>query len=135
MASDITYCGGIGLGQAAKILNNMVLFQTVNALSEALVMGDRLGFSRQDLLGVLSKGSANSFALNNHGKKAMAPGQFPEKAFSVTYAKKDLGYALELAEELNTNCDGAQLVMKRFDTAIKKGLAEKYFPVIIQLLE
>ena len=135
MATDITYCGSIGLGQAAKILNNMVLFQTVSALSEALAMGDRLGFSRQDLLGVLSKGSANSFALNNHGMKAMVPGQFPEKAFSVNYAKKDLEYALELAAELNTNCDGAQLVMERFNAAIEKGLAEQYFPVISKLWE
>src|SRR5260221_673908 len=38
-ATDVTNCGDVGAGQATKILNNMVLFETVNALSEAVVVG------------------------------------------------------------------------------------------------
>ena len=44
---------------------------------------------------MLSKGSADSFALRNHGMKAMLPEEFPERAFSVEYALKDLRYAIE----------------------------------------
>ena len=43
VGSDITHCGGVGNGQVVKILNNMVLFQTVNALAEALALGRRSG--------------------------------------------------------------------------------------------
>ncbi|HEX9184236.1 MAG TPA: NAD(P)-dependent oxidoreductase, partial [Burkholderiales bacterium] len=43
MGSDVTHCGRVGNGQAVKILNNMVLFQTVNALAEALALGRRAG--------------------------------------------------------------------------------------------
>ena len=38
MASEVTYCGAAGSGQAVKILNNMILFQTGVALAEALTI-------------------------------------------------------------------------------------------------
>ena len=42
-ASDITLCGPVGCGQVVKILNNMVLFETVVALCEARAIGERAG--------------------------------------------------------------------------------------------
>ena len=96
-ATDVTRCGGTGAGQVTKILNNMVLFETVNALAEAVAVAKRNGVDPALLLDTLSKGSADSFALRNHGLKAIVPGNFPERAFSTEYALKDLSYALELA--------------------------------------
>ncbi|HWX04922.1 MAG TPA: hypothetical protein VN065_03775 [Bradyrhizobium sp.] len=59
----------------------MMLFETVNALTEAVVMAGRSGFGPKLLLQTLSKGSADSFALRNHGLKATVPARFPERAF------------------------------------------------------
>jgi 3-hydroxyisobutyrate dehydrogenase len=78
-ATDVTNCGGTGAGQVTKILNNMVLFQTVNALSEAVAVARRNDVNPALLLDTLSKGSADSFALRNHGMKAIVPGNFPER--------------------------------------------------------
>ena len=47
------------------------------------------------------KGSADSFALRNHGAKSMLPRVYPEKSFPPEYVMKDLSYVLELAAELN----------------------------------
>ena len=91
MASEVTHCGAAGAGQAVKILNNMVLFQTVVALAEALAIARAQGVDGKVLFETLTKGSADSFALRNHGMKAMLPGVFPERAFSTEYALKDLG--------------------------------------------
>ena len=96
-ATDVTHCGEVGAGQVTKILNNMVLFETVNALAEAVAVAKHNGVDPKLLLDTLSKGSADSFALRNHGMKAIVPGNFPERAFSTEYALKDLSYALELA--------------------------------------
>ena len=96
-ATDVTHCGDVGAGQVTKILNNMVLFETVNALAEAVAVAKHNGVDPKLLLETLSKGSADSFALRNHGMKAIVPGDFPERAFSTEYALKDLSYALELA--------------------------------------
>ena len=133
MASDISHCGALGTGQLCKILNNMILFQTVEALASAAAISEAYGLEAEMLFSILSQGSADSFALRNHGLKAIAPRVFPESAFPVSYAQKDLSYALELAESLGIRCEGAQTVDHRFDLAIKNGLSNHYFPVIRSL--
>lgn len=133
-ASDITHCGAIGSGQVTKILNNMVLFQTVNALSEAYAIADHAGVDANVLFEALSKGSADSFALRNHGMKAILPRQFPARAFSVDYASKDLGYALELAEDGGIDAAGARNVLRLFKQAIDAGVGDEYFPVVSRIL-
>lgn len=133
-ATDVSLCGGTGAGQVTKILNNMVLFQTVNALSEAVAIASRSGVEPKLLLETLSKGSADSFALRNHGLKAIVPGDFPTRAFSVEYALKDLSYALELASQNGIDARGAALAGHVLQDAIDEGLGEKYFPVISTML-
>jgi 3-hydroxyisobutyrate dehydrogenase-like beta-hydroxyacid dehydrogenase len=135
MASEITHCGGLGSGQVTKILNNMVLFQTVAALSEAYAIASRSGVDPQLLFDTLTKGSADSFALRNHGIKAILPQSFPLRAFSVEYAKKDLAYALELAQDAGVDAQGAQRVDRLFDAAIAQGFADQYFPVVSRIID
>jgi len=134
-ASDITHCGAIGSGQVTKILNNMVLFQTVAALSEAYAIARHAGFDAKLIFETLSKGSGDSFALRNHGAKAIIPQVFPLRAFSVEYAKKDLSYALELAADHGIDAAGARRVDALFEQAIAKGLGDPYFPVISKLVD
>jgi 3-hydroxyisobutyrate dehydrogenase len=129
-ATDVTRCGAVGAGQVTKILNNMVLFQTVNALAEAVALAKRNGVGPALLLDTLSKGSADSFALRNHGIKAIVPGNFPERAFSTEYALKDLSYALELAEDAGIKIRGAELIGRILQEAIDAGSGDAYFPVI-----
>jgi 3-hydroxyisobutyrate dehydrogenase len=131
-ATDVTHCGDVGAGQVTKILNNMVLFETVNALAEAVAIARHNGVDPKLLLDTLSKGSADSFALRNHGMKAIVPGIFPERAFSTEYALKDLSYALELAGDAGIKIRGAELVGTILQEAIDAGSGGAYFPVIAQ---
>jgi hypothetical protein len=135
LGTDITHCGGVGAGQLVKILNNMVLFQTVNALAEALALGRRAGVDPALLLDALSKGSADSFALRNHAMQAMLPGEFPQRAFSVEYAAKDNGYALELGRETGVRLRGAETVAAVFDEARAAGYGGAYYPVIAKIVD
>jgi 3-hydroxyisobutyrate dehydrogenase-like beta-hydroxyacid dehydrogenase len=134
-ATDVTHCGDVGAGQVMKILNNMVLFETVNALAEAVAVARHSGVEPKLLLETLSKGSADSFALRNHGLKAIVPGVFPERAFSTEYALKDLSYALELAGDAGIKLRGAELVGTILQEAIDAGSGENYFPVIATLID
>ena len=80
MATDVTHCGPPGAGQAVKLLNNMVLSMTVMALAEALAVAKASGAVDPKLLfETLMKGSADSFALRNHGMKSLLPETHPEK--------------------------------------------------------
>ena len=134
-ATDVTHCGEVGAGQVTKILNNMVLFETVNALAEAVAVARHNGVDPKLLLDTLSKGSADSFALRNHGMKAIVPGNFPERAFSTEYALKDLSYALELAMDGGIKIRGAELIGEILQEAIDAGEGAAYFPVIAKLLD
>jgi len=133
-AAEVTRCGPVGAGQAMKLINNMVLFQNVAALAEALAVIRRLGLDAALALEVLSKGSADSFALRNHAMKAMLRDDFPERAFSVEYALKDARYALELAKLARVDLRGLKHAKALLDKAAAAGHADEYFPVIAKVV-
>lgn len=134
-ATDVTHCGAVGAGQVVKILNNMVLFQTVNALAEALAIGRRSGVDPALLFDTFSKGSADSFALRNHGMKAMVPRAFPQRAFSTEYALKDTSYALALAREVGVEARGAAVVEDVLQRTIAHGLGGAYYPALLEVVD
>ena len=134
IAQDVTHCGPVGSGQAVKILNNMILFQNVRALAEGLAIARHQGIAPETFLEAVGRSSGDSFALQNHGKKAILPEHFPEGAFPITYAMKDLDYALDIAEESGIDAEGAALVKALFAEAIESGLGARYHPVIATLI-
>ena len=133
-ATDIAHCGPVGCGQVLKILNNMLLFQHVVALAEAKAIGERMGVDARVLFDALASGSADSFALRNHGMKAVLPGEFPLRAFSVQYARKDLRYGLQLGADAGVPLDNAQRVDGLFTSAIDAGFGDQYWPVVSRLV-
>ena len=134
-ASDVTHAGDVSAGQVVKILNNMVLYETVLALSEAAAIGRRAGVDPQVLFQAFSTGSADSFALRNHGMKAIALQVFPEKAFPVSYAKKDISYAVQLGEQVGVRPTGAHNLLDTLQQAIDAGYGDLYAPAISLLFE
>lgn len=130
IATDITYCGPVGSGQIVKQLNNMVLFQNVLAIAEAHAIATEAGLDGALLFDALSKGSADSFALRNHGMKAILPDDYPLNAFSTEYALKDLGYALELAASTGVTAQGADLMRRVLEATQQAGWNREYFPVL-----
>ncbi len=133
-AEEITLCGPVGSGQVLKILNNMILFHNVRVLAEAKKIGEHAGVDATVLFETLAKGSADSFALRNHGMKAMLKNDYPLKAFSVRYARKDLGYARQLAKSAGIDDEAAQKIDALFAQAIDAGDGDRYWPVISRLL-
>lgn len=98
MGRSIVHCGGPGLGQAAKICNNMILGISQIAVAEAFVLGERLGLSNQALYDVASNASGQCWALTTN---CPVPGPVPTSPANFNYAPgfsgalmaKDLGLA------------------------------------------
>ena len=134
IGTDITHCGAPGAGQAMKLINNMVLFQNVVALAEALTLARKAGLSGTKVFEALSKGSADSFALRNHGMKAMVPDKFPERAYSIEYALKDMQYLLEFAKQAKADLSAARNAMAALERAAAGGNGKKYFPVLVKTI-
>jgi 3-hydroxyisobutyrate dehydrogenase-like beta-hydroxyacid dehydrogenase len=135
MGSDVLHCGGTGGGQIVKILNNITVLMTVNALSEVLTIGRKAGMDSKELFDALSRGSADSFVLRNHGMKYMVPDNFPEKVFPVDYALKDASLALALAEQVGVDPHIAKHTHALLGKTKAAGFSQNYHPVMIKLVD
>jgi 3-hydroxyisobutyrate dehydrogenase-like beta-hydroxyacid dehydrogenase len=135
IGTSITHCGGVGCGEIAKIINNLLVFENVLAAAEALTLGRRAGIDDAVLVKVLQEGSADSFVLRNHVPKAMLPGAFRKPSFGASYVLKDLSYALQLGRETDLPLAGAELARRFFELAADSEFATEYFPAIIKIVE
>jgi 3-hydroxyisobutyrate dehydrogenase-like beta-hydroxyacid dehydrogenase len=135
IGSDVTHCGGVGCGQAVKLINNALVFENTVALAEMMVLGQRAGVEPSLLLDALSKGSGDSFVLRSHGRKAMLPRQFPVGGFPPEYALKDISYVLELAAQTGVSARVPELARRYYAAAAENGLGGRYFPVVIEVVD
>lgn len=135
MGTDVTRCGEVGCGQVVKLVNNALVCEHVVALAEMMVIGERAGVAPAVLLDAVSKGSGDSFVLRNHGRKAMLPRDFPEKAFPPEYMVKDISYVLSLAKEVNAPARVTELARRYYEAASTQGFSGRYFPVVIDLID
>jgi 3-hydroxyisobutyrate dehydrogenase-like beta-hydroxyacid dehydrogenase len=132
---EATHCGAVSFGQVVKALNNMVVFMTVNALAEAITIGRAAGIDAKLLFETMSKGSSDSAALRTPGLKHLVPDDFPEDTFPTDYALKDIGLALELAEDVGVNAPAAQHTRDLLEATSRAGYGRNYYPAMVKLIE
>jgi 3-hydroxyisobutyrate dehydrogenase-like beta-hydroxyacid dehydrogenase len=90
--------GGPGAGQLTKMVNQVVIVGMLQGLSEGLNFGKRAGLDMEKVIGVISKGAAQSWQLENRWK-TMVEGKFQGFGFAVDWMRKDLNIALAEAKK------------------------------------
>jgi 3-hydroxyisobutyrate dehydrogenase len=113
MGKRIVHCGGPGAGQAAKVCNNMILGVSMIAVSEAFVLGEKLGLTHQALFDVAANASGQCWSLTTN---CPVPGPVPaspanrdyQPGFAGALMAKDLGLAVEAL-----NATGVDAVLGR----------------------
>ena len=119
MGKRIVHCGGPGLGQAAKVCNNMVLAVSQIAVAEAFVLGERLGLEHQALFDVVSQASGQCWAITTN---CPVPGPVPTSpanrdyrpGFAGALMAKDLGLALQAIEQTDTDARMGRLAQQLY---------------------
>ena len=91
-----TLMGEAGAGQLTKMVNQICIAGLVQGLSEAIAFGQKAGLDMNQVLGVIGKGAAQSWQLDNRGKTMVAD-QF-DFGFAVDWMRKDLGLVLDEAK-------------------------------------
>jgi 3-hydroxyisobutyrate dehydrogenase-like beta-hydroxyacid dehydrogenase len=136
MGTEITHCGPVGAGQAVKLMNNMVVAQTVVALAEALAVARASGaVDPRVLFETLTKGSADSFVLRNHGMKSLLPDSHPTQgAFPTSYIIKDLSYALALAESAGVMLEQASTTRRLMERTVAAGYRDNYYTAVLRTI-
>ena len=108
MGKRVVHCGEAGNGQVAKICNNMILGVSMIAVSEAFVLGERLGLSHQALFDVASVSSGQCWSLTSY---CPVPGPVPaspanneyKPGFAAALMLKDLKLAREAGASVHAH--------------------------------
>jgi 3-hydroxyisobutyrate dehydrogenase len=95
-AKAATLLGASGAGQLAKMVNQICIAGLVQGLAEAVAFGQKAGLDMTAVLGVIGKGAAQSWQMDNRGATMIA-GQF-DFGFAVDWMRKDLGLVLDEAK-------------------------------------
>ena len=98
IGKKLVYVGGIGSGDAIKIVNNLMLGCNMAAIAEALTLGRQLGLSLETMKEIISNSSGNSYAFTAKMDKFIIPEQF-EGGFATDLQYKDLNLALEAGKD------------------------------------
>ena len=106
MGKRVVHCGDAGNGQVAKICNNLILGASMIAVSEAFVLGEKLGLSHQALFDVASASSGQCWSLTSY---CPVPGPVPASpanngyrpGFAAALMLKDLKLAREAAASVD----------------------------------
>ena len=91
----VTLLGPHGAGQLAKMVNQIAIAGLVQGLSEAIAFGEKAGLDMKAVLGVIGKGAAQSWQMDNRGP-TMVEGRF-DFGFAIDWMRKDLGLVLDEA--------------------------------------
>ncbi|HET6662276.1 MAG TPA: 2-hydroxy-3-oxopropionate reductase [Rubrobacter sp.] len=92
MGKTIVHVGGNGAGQVTKAANQIVVALTIEAASEALVLGSKGGVAPEKILDVLSGGLAGNKVIEVKREKFLSHDFSP--GFRSELHHKDLGIAL-----------------------------------------
>jgi 2-hydroxy-3-oxopropionate reductase len=133
MGKTITHCGPHGAGQVVKACNQIVVALTIEAVSEALVLGSKAGADPAIILQVLSGGLAGNTVMEvprtNFLNHDFAPG------FKVKLHRKDLGIILATAREYGVALPVTALVNEMFTTLVNGGKEELDHSALLTHLE
>ena len=115
----VTLVGASGAGQLAKMVNQICIAGLVQGLSEGIAFGMASGLDMKQVLGVISKGAAQSWQMENRGE-TMVDDKF-DFGFAVDWMRKDLGLVLDEAHNNGARVPVTALVDQFYADVQKMG--------------
>jgi 3-hydroxyisobutyrate dehydrogenase len=140
MGKAVIHAGGAGAGQAAKIVNNMLLGATMAATCEAFVLAQKLGLNPQTFYDISSKASGQSWSMTSY---CPVPGVGPETpadrgyegGFAAALMLKDLKLAMEAAQSAGAYTPMGGEAEELYQRFVDRGGANKDFSALIQMID
>ena len=125
---NVFHLGALGAGHTTKLVNNFMGMTTVCAMSQAFAVADRAGVDRQQLFDIMSTGPSNSPFMQFC--KNYAVDGVSDLGFSIANANKDLGYFLQMVEDLGTCSKIAEGSSANLQAAFDAGMGSGNVPEI-----
>ena len=133
MGKRLYYCGGPGLGMHAKLTQNLILSNLLQAFNEGLVLSTKAGVDPDLMLDILDNSAAKSGLI-----AFKAPFVFRRDFttnFSVKWMHKDIGLMLESGRDAGVPLPLTSLTHQMFQAAIATGHGDEDICSTIKVLE
>jgi 3-hydroxyisobutyrate dehydrogenase-like beta-hydroxyacid dehydrogenase len=127
------HVGEAGMGTSLKMVLNLLLGQAMYAFSEAMVLGESLGITRDRLLDALLGSAVVAPFISQKKEKLMGKNQ--ETEFPLQWMHKDLYLVAQTAAETGTFLPAGNLIKEIYQLARSGGYAEKDFSAIYQYIK
>jgi 3-hydroxyisobutyrate dehydrogenase/2-hydroxy-3-oxopropionate reductase len=133
MGKRLYYCGGPGMGLHAKLTQNLILSNILQAFNEGLVLSTKAGVDPTLMLDILENSAAKSGLIAFKAPYVFRRDFHPN--FSVKWMHKDIGLMLDSAKELGVPLLLTSLTRQMFQAAISTGHGEEDICSTIKVLE
>ena len=140
MGKAVIHAGDAGAGQAAKIVNNMLLGATMAATCEAFALAKKLGLDQQTFFDISSKASGQSWSMTSY---CPVPGVGPEtpadrnyeSGFMAQLMLKDLKLAMEAAQAAGAYTPMGAEAEELYQRFVNLGGGPKDFSALIKMID
>jgi len=133
MGKTVTHVGGTGAGQVVKAANQIVVALTIEAVSEALVLGSKGGVAPEKILDVLGGGLAGNKVMEVKREKMLTHSFDP--GFRIELHHKDLGIALAAGREYGVTLPVTAIVDQMLQDLKMRGRGDRDHSALLTLIE
>ena len=133
LGKNIVHIGEHGAGQVTKACNQLVIAQTLVAISEAFILARVSGVDPTKVREALLGGFAGSRVLEAHGQRILDHNFEP--GFKARLHQKDMRISMEAAHEMGIALPGAALATQQLNALIGEGLGEEDSSALATILE
>ena len=133
MGGTVNHVGPAGAGQVTKAANQIVVALTIEAVSEALVLGSKGGVAPEKILDVLSGGLAGNKVMEVKREKFLSHTFDP--GFRIELHHKDLGIALAAGREYGVALPITALVDQMLLSLRRKGFGREDHSALLRVIE
>jgi 3-hydroxyisobutyrate dehydrogenase-like beta-hydroxyacid dehydrogenase len=133
LCAEIHYAGSSGAGHAMKLLNNTMSMGNLILAMETVALGSRYGLDGERLWEILGNASATSVAFESRMPRVLE--RDFEAGFTIDFARKDIGLAVEMADEEEYPMLMGNFVHRLYTQAADDGLGEQDVGAVIKMFE
>jgi 3-hydroxyisobutyrate dehydrogenase-like beta-hydroxyacid dehydrogenase len=133
MGKVFYYCGAAGQGLQAKLTQNLILANLMQAFAEGMVLATKGGIAPDLMLEILNNSAAKS-GLISFKAPFILQRDF-QTQFATKWMAKDVGLALESAKAMDVPLPATALTEQMLRATIARGWGEDDFCSTIRVLE
>jgi len=140
MGKNIFHCGSVGMGQVAKICNNLLLGISMTGVSEAMNLGDKLGIDPKILAKIINTSSGRCWSSDTYNPFPGVMENVPSSrnyngGFQTSLMLKDIGLAIETAHICKVPLPLGNKTHEIYSEMNKTEFSTKDFSSVLQFLK